>query len=174
VWVFHTIYQHYVKLAEQLLLDGLDPEKWAGLASRRRHKVVMPVSGMHRGTLAALRFARSLSKDVTAVVVNLDPQNTARVQEKWPVWGQKTPLVVLEAPYRSTLRPLLAFLEEVDRCEPERGMAVVVLPEFVPARRWHGLLHNQTARMIKQTLLYRREQTHQGRVIVDVPYHLQR
>jgi hypothetical protein len=48
------------------------------------------------------------------------------------------------------------------------------LPEFVPARRWHGLLHNQTARLIKQTLIYRCEQTHQGRVIVDVPYHLQR
>jgi amino acid transporter len=174
VFVFQAIKRHYLTVAKQLSLEGLTPEKWTGLASRKRQKVVMPISGIHRGTLAALRFARSLSKDVTVVVVDVDPQVTARVQEKWPVWGQKTPLVVLPSPYRSTLRPLLAYMDEVDQREPERGLAVIVLPEFIPARWWHELLHNQTARLIKRALIYRRGQTGKDRVIIDVPYHLRR
>jgi amino acid transporter len=174
VWLFCVVERHYRTVAEQLSLEGLDAVKWTGLASRKRHKVVVPVSGMHRGTLAALRFARSLSKDVTAVVVDVDPQVTARVREKWPAWSQGVPLAVLDSPYRSTVGPLLAYLDEADRREPERGFAVVVLPEFVPARWWHELLHNQTARLLKRALIYRRGQTGKDRVVIDVPYHLER
>jgi amino acid transporter len=174
VWMFQIIKRHYITLAEQLSLEGLGPEEWVGMASHKTHKVVVPVSGMHRGTLAALRFARSLSKDVTAVVVDVVPQFTASVREKWPTWGHDVPLVVLESPYRSTIGPLLTYLDEVDQRESERGLTVVVLPEFVPARWWHHLLHNQTALLLKTVLTYRRGQTGQDRVIIDVPYHLQR
>jgi amino acid transporter len=174
VWVFHMIRQHYVTLAEQLSLDGLSPQKWEDDSLDRWHKVVLPISGVHRGILGALRFARSLSQDVTAVVVDVDPRETARLLEKWPTWGHGTPMVVLESPYRSTLGPLLGYLEEVDARDPDRGLGVVVLPEFVPARRWHRLLHNQTARMIKKALLYGREHSDRDRIIIDVPYHLQR
>jgi amino acid transporter len=174
VWLFRVVEGHYRTVAEQLSLEGLDVEKWTGLASRKWHKVVVPVSGMHRGTLAALRFARSLSKDVTAVVVDVDPQVTARVREKWPAWSQGVPLVVLDSPYRSTVGPLLTYLDDADRREPERGFAAVVLPEFVPARWWHELLHNQTARLLKRALIYRRGQTGKDRVVIDVPYHLER
>lgn len=72
------------------------------------------------------------------------------------------------------MEPLLAYLDEIDRREPERGLAVVVLPEFAPARWWHHLLHNQTVLLIKTALLYQRGQTGKDRVIIDVPYHLQR
>jgi amino acid transporter len=174
VWVFRSIKLHYASVAEQLTLIGLNPEPWKGLASRKRDKVIVLVSGVHRGTLGALRFARSLSKDVTAVVVDVEPQVTGRVLEKWPLWGQKVPLVVLDSPFRSTVGPLLAYLDERDQREPERGLAVVVLPEFVAARWWHELLHNQTARLIKRALLYRRGHNGKDRVIIDVPYHLRR
>jgi hypothetical protein len=174
VWAFHAIHQHYVAVAAQLSLDGLEPEKWTGLASRKRQKVVVPISGVHRGTLAALSFARSLSRDVTAVIMDVEPPVTARVQERWPQWGHDVPLLTLASPYRSTVGPLLGYLDEVDRNDPERGLAVVVLPEFVAAKWWHELLHNQTARMIKRALIYRRGKTGRDRVIVDVPYHLRR
>jgi amino acid transporter len=174
VWMFCTVKRHYVTLAEQLSLEGLEPEEWVGTASHKTYKVVVPVSGMHRGTLAALRFARSLSKDVTAVIVDVVPQFTASVREKWPTWGHDVPLVVLESPYRSTIGPLLTYLDEVDKRESERGLTAIVLPEFVPARWWHHLLHNQTALLLKTVLTYRRGQTDKDRVIVGVPYHLQR
>jgi amino acid transporter len=174
VWVFHVVWHHYVSVAEQLSLEGLEPEAWTGLSTHARHKVVVPVSGTHRGTLVALRFARTMSKDVTAVVVDVETQVTARVREKWPTWGHDISLVVLESPYRSTVRPLLAFLDAADRRDPERGSAVVVLPEFVPARWWHHLLHNQTAFLIKTVLTYRRGRMGKSRVIIDVPYYLER
>jgi hypothetical protein len=173
VRVFYVIQRHYISVAEQLSLEGLSPERWTDLATHRRHKVVVPVSGMHRGTLAALHFARTMSTDVTAVVVDVEPQVTARIQEKWPVWGSDVPLVVMDSPYRSTVGPLLAYLDAVDQREPERGPAVIMLPEFVPARWWHHLLHNQTALLIRTVLTYRRRRTGKIRVIIEVPYYLQ-
>jgi amino acid transporter len=174
VWMFRTINDHYARVAEQLSLEGLKPEGWVGLASRRRHKVIVPISGIHRGSLPALRFSRSLSKDVTAVVVDVEPEVTARIRDKWPRWGHDIPLVVLESPYRSTIGPLLAYLDEVDAREPDRGLAVVVLPEFVTATWWQNLLHNQTVQLVKRALVYRRGQAAKDRVIIDVPYHLTR
>ena len=133
------------------------------------------MSGVHRGTLEALRFARSLSKDVTAVTIDIETEGTERIHAKWPTWGQDIPLQVLDSPFRSTIGPLLNYLDQVDARPPADELAVVVLPEFVPARAWHDLLHNQTARLIKRALLFRRRgEESKSRVIIDVPYHLQR
>lgn len=174
VWVFRVIKRHYQEVARQLSLEGLQPQPWTDVATHYRHKVVVPVSGMHRGTLKALHFARVMSKDVTAVMVDIDPAETARVREKWTAWGQDIPLVVLPSPYRSMVGPLLNYLDQVDERDPERGTAVVVLPEFVPARWWHYLLHNQTALVLKTVLIYRRGKNGKSRVIIDVPYRLER
>ena len=174
VLMFHTIRRHYLTLAEQLSLEGLACERWEGLATSGWHKVIVPVSGIHRGTLGALRFARSLSTDVTAVIADVEPEVTARVRERWPTWGCDIPLVELPSPYRSTLGPLLAYLEQVDARDPERGLAVVVLPEFVPARGWHQLLHNRTAMLIRTAIVYQRGRSGVDRVVINVPYHLQR
>ena len=43
----------------------------------------------------------------------------------------------------------------------------VVLPEFVPSRWWHHLLHNQRALLIKGALLFR-----PNIVVTSVPFHL--
>jgi len=78
------------------------------------------------------------------------------------------------SPYRPTVGPLFAFLEALDARGPERALAVVVLPEFVPAKRWQYLLHNQSALLLKAALLHRRTKTGGDRVIIDVPFHLHR
>ncbi|MHB0874640.1 MAG: APC family permease [Anaerolineae bacterium] len=174
VFSFHAVKQHYTSLAQQLSLRGQTPEPWTNVATHKRHKVVVPIAGVHRGTLPALHFARTMSADVTAVLVDVDPRDTELVRERWKEWGHEVPLVVLESPYRSTINPLLKYLDEVDARDPERGAAVVVLPEFVPARWWQHLLHNQTAVLLKTLLHYRTGEAHRDRVIIDVPYHLSR
>ena len=69
VSLFFTIHRHYKDLASHLTLD-----KFSGLPARQtRHRVIMPVSGIHQGTLEALRYAKLLSDDVTAVHVSMDP-----------------------------------------------------------------------------------------------------
>jgi len=169
-----SVKHHYQAFTEQMTPTANGAKCPWGLDTERRHKVVVPLARIDRGSVSALRFARSLSNDVTAVVVNLDTQDTAAVQAGWPTWGLNVPLVVLDSPYRSVIGPLLAFLEKTDLRDPEKGLAVIVVPEFVPARWWHGLLHNQTARLLKATLLHARGLPGRERVIVDVPYHLER
>ena len=174
VWMFHTIKRYYAYVAKQLTLEGLEPEAWDDVDPQARHKIVVPISGVHRGSLAALHFARVMSADVTAVMVDVEPERTARAQDKWQAWSHGVPLVILESPYRSVIQPLLAYLEKVDQRNPERGLAVVVLPEFVPPHWWNHLFHNQTAILFKAILTYQRGKTGKGRVVINVPYHLER
>ncbi|MBN1934785.1 MAG: APC family permease [Anaerolineae bacterium] len=172
VWIFQVIRSHYNDIARQLSLNGLSSEPWDDVDPSNRHKIVVPISGVHRGSLAALHFARVMSNDVTAVAVDVESQATERVRDKWCIWGQCMPLVVLPSPYRSVIGPLLEYLDEADRRDPERGLAVVILPEFVPADWWHHLLHNQTAISLKRALLYQRSEMNKDRVVISVPYHL--
>jgi hypothetical protein len=137
-------------------------------------RVIIPISGVHRGMADAVNYARSISSDVTAVYVELEPGAGQRIREKWERWWPDVPLVILPSPYRSILGPLLDFLDETDQQHDDGQLATVVLPEFVPAKWWHGLLHNQTAWLIKTALLYRRRHLGFQRAIIDVPYHLQR
>ncbi len=170
VAVFLRIRAHYQEVAQQLSLRGLPPS----LRPSPRPRVVVPVSGVHRGIVDAIAFARSISKDVTAVYVELEPGAGERIREKWEHWWPDVPLVVRSSPYRSIIGPLLEFLDETDAQHNDGQLATVVLPEFVPAKWWHNLLHNQTTWLIKAALLYRRRRRGYQRAIIDIPYHLRR
>ena len=165
---FLQVRAHYRKVAQQLSLRGLPPS----LEPSPSPRVVIPVSGVHRGIVDAIAYAQSISRDVTAVYVELEPGAGQRIHEKWEHWWSDVPLVVLPSPYRSVVGPLLDFLDETDRQHNDGQLATVVLPEFIPARWWENLLHNQTAWLIKAALLYRRRHLGFQRTIIDVPYHL--
>ena len=168
VTVFYRIRNHYRNVGRQLSLRGLPPS----IRPFPVPRVVVPISGVHRGMIDAVDFARSISGDVTVVYIELEPNGSARVRETWVRWWPDVPLVVLSSPYRSIVGPLLDFLDEMDRRHNDGQQAVIVLPEFVPAKWWHSLLHNQTSGLIKRALLYHRRQFGFQRVIIDVPYHL--
>jgi amino acid transporter len=163
VIAFLAIHRHYRELARNLSLEdyGVPP-------LGRRNRVILPISGVHRGTLAALRYARSLSDDVTAVHVTIDPAEAERVRAKWETWGEGVRLVVLDSPYRLLLEPLLAYIEEVLSRRQPNDTVTIVVPQFVPRRWWHNLLHTQTALLLRLSLLFR-----PGLVITDVPYHVE-
>jgi hypothetical protein len=107
-----------------------------------------------------------LSPDVRAVYVDVDPKSTADVRREWEQWGEGVPLIVLASEYRSVMEPLLEYIEQVNAERPD-DYITVVLPEFVPARWWHHLLHNQRALLIKGALLFKR-----NTVVTSVPFHL--
>jgi amino acid transporter len=172
VWMFRAVHHHYRDMREQIALNQPGLAHATQFGTTRQFKVVVPISSLNRASLHAVQFARSLSRDVTGVIVDIDPQATARVEENWQAWNLNVPLVILKSPYRSVVRPLLMYLEETDRREPERGLAVVILPEIVPARWWQNLLHNQTTLLIKAVLLFRQERNGAARVVINVPYHL--
>lgn len=168
VFGFHSVRGHYQEVAHQLTLRGLPPSL-KPLASPR---VVLPISGVHRGVLEALRFARSISSQVTAVYVEMNPAAADKVRRDWAMWVPDVRLVVVPSPYRSLIGPLLEFLDQTDREHHDGQQAVVILPEFIPVRRWQYLLHNQTAWLLKLALVYQRRQLGRTRVIVDVPFYL--
>jgi len=117
----------------------------------------------------ALQYAQTLSPTAKAVYVETDPERTRRLEERWGKWGMGVPLIVLNSPYRSLLGPLMEYIDQLQRQRGEHHVVTIVVPEFLPARWWQQLLHNQTALLIKGQLLFRKNV-----VVTDVPYHLRR
>jgi amino acid transporter len=161
VLMFLKIHRHYVDVAQQLSTEGL------GELRPIHNEVIVPISGIHRGVIAALEYAKSIAPHhVTAVYVNLDEEATQKLREKWQQWGSGVNLVVVASPYRSLLRPLLNYVDRVK--QSSQGVVVtIVLPEFVPAKWWQNLLHNHTSLFLKGALLFKK-----GVVVTNVPYHL--
>ena len=127
----------------------------------------MPISGIHRGVVCALEYAKSISTDnVTAVYVDFEEEATTKLRAKWERWGTGVKLVVLPSPYRELTRPLLKFIRRLERqCHDQ--MITVVLPEFIPAKWWQHILHNQSSLLLKGALLFRENVN-----VTSVPYHL--
>jgi hypothetical protein len=162
VLILRAIHWHYTEVAKQLSLADAPPPR-----AVRRHTALVLISGVHRGVIPALQYGLSLAPDnVTAVYVDMDSETTAKLQEKWKQWGSGVPLVVLSSPYRSLVRPLMRYIDDMDN-KYDDDVLTVILPEFIPSKWWQHLLHNQTALLIKATLLFSKHV-----VVMSVPYHL--
>ncbi len=160
IMLFLAIRSHYDSVARQLSLEGLEPPPALGTT------VLVLVGDLHRGVIQAIQYAQALSPSAKAVYVETDPERTRRLEERWGKWGMGAPLVVLTSPYRSLLGPLVDYIDHLREATPNH-MVTLVLPEFIPARWWQQLLHNQTALLIKGAMLFRKNV-----VVTDVPYHL--
>jgi len=162
VAIFEITRRHYDHVAGQLTLRDWAPE------TPGRNVVLVPIGGIQRAVVKALQYARTLSSDVRAIYVEIDPSATASLRAQWATWGQGVELVVLTSPYRSLMEPLLEYIEVAQRGDPD-GYVTVILPEFVPRRIWQHLLHNQHALLIKGALLFK-----PNVVVTSVPFHLGR
>ncbi len=161
IGVFLAIHRHYEDVALQLSVEGVEPEPPAASPI-----VLVLIGDVHRGVLPALRYARALSPAARALYVEIEPDHTRRLEDRWGKWGNGLPLVVLRSPFRSVVGPFLDYLDHLRQQAPDQ-LITVILPEFVPARWWQHLLHNQTALLIKGALLFRK-----GVIVTSVPYHL--
>ncbi|MGO9611458.1 MAG: APC family permease [Dissulfurispiraceae bacterium] len=162
VLLTQKIHQHYLSVAKQLSLDYCLTEE----TEFKHHSVIIAISGLQQAVISAIKYAKALSDDVVAVYVCIDPVETARLKAKWDKHCMGIPLIILESPYRSVIEPLIDYIDEVRESYKE-GVITVVLPEFVPSKWWHHLLHNQTALFIKGVILFKK-----GVVSTSVPFHL--
>ncbi|MCU0484620.1 MAG: APC family permease [Anaerolineales bacterium] len=162
VTMFFTIHHHYKSIARQLSLEN-------GIVRPRifRNRVVILVSGVHQGTLSAIRFARTLSDDLTAVHIATDPLEAEKVQRKWAVHGEGIRLVTLNSPYRLLIEPLLEYLELLGGVRKQNEEITIVVPRFMPQHWWANFLHMRTAETLRKMLLNRDDV-----VIVEVPYQV--
>jgi hypothetical protein len=161
VALFRKIHRHYVDIAAQLTTEGLQKLRPV------EHEVIVPISGIHRGVLQAFEYAKTIAHGhITALYINVDEEATQKLRTKWAGFVEGVELVVIASPYRSLVAPLVRYIDRRLQLHPHQ-LVTVVLPEFVPAKWWHHLLHNQTSLMLKGSLLFK-----PNVIVISVPYHL--
>ena len=159
----YTIHWHYSGLARRLSL-----EDYGSPPALKHQRILMPISGVHRGTLEALRYAQNLGDDITAIHVAVDEADVIKVSEKWKRWGEGTPMVIIDSPFRELMHPLVTYISEAAAaCEPGAVITVVV-PQFVPKSFWANILHMQTATWLRWALFHL-----ENVIVVDVPYQVE-
>lgn len=162
LFIFFSIHRHYKNLARQLSL-----EYETGRPRIDRDRVIILVGGVHQGTLAAIRFARTVTEDITAVHIATDPLEAEKVQHKWEQHGEGIRMVILNSPYRLMIEPLLDYMERIESVKKQNEIITIVVPRFIPKRRWANFLHMRTAETLRKVLLNRDDI-----VIVEVPYQV--
>jgi amino acid transporter len=161
VFMFRAINRHYVVTDKQLAVipdNYNDPVK---------HTVIVLVPGrLHKGVMQALNYARSISPDALGVHISFDEEREKKLRDAWNTYGGDTALLVLNSPYRSLIGPLMKYIDAAERVR-EDDIVTVVVPEFVPTKWWHNVLHNASGWLIRLRLYYRKDI-----VFVSVRYYL--
>jgi amino acid transporter len=160
VMIFRSIHRHYTDVAAHVASE------FPSRPISKQATFIVPITDLNAIALETLTMARTFSPTVLAVHVCDREEHTAELRARWEAWGNHVPLTIIDTPYRSYIKPLLAYLDAIDRQRPDDTL-VVVVPELVSNRWWHNLLHNQTALRLKAALLFRPRT-----VVMNVPYHI--
>ena len=166
VFMFDRINKHYQSVAQTLSTRDLREEDLLEVSD----VAVVPIADVHRGTLRALQYARLIASDVRAVCVSTSPEVRERVERRWarfPKLTEGIELIILDYDYRDILTPLDDYIGKVHDTEFPNMLVTVVIPEFIPEGTAAGVLHNQTANILR-----RRLRSKQGVIVIDVPYHI--
>lgn len=163
IFIFHRIRKHYESVGEQLRISEFEPA-----TPIEGNVIIVPVAGITRVVENSLNYAKSLAADqIIAVYVSFDRTDEKIFEEKWNKWQPDVRLVTLYSYYRSIINPLTKFLDTVQHKASEANYNVtVVIPQFIPKKGWHHILHNQSSILIRTSLLFRR-----NLIITTVPYH---
>ena len=162
VLIFFRIHQHYRNVAKGLSLETYGESHYI-----LRNRVLILIGGVHQGVLHALKYARSLSDDITAVYVAVDPIETEKVKKKWQYWGNSVRLQIIDSPYRRLLEPLKGYIDHIADMTAPNQMLTVIVPQFIPKHGIYNVLHMNTANLLRKSLIKKHDI-----VIVEIPYHL--
>jgi amino acid transporter len=159
-----AIHRHYQDIANELKIDiqSFKPKP-------NRVITIVLVSGVHRVVQNTLSFAMGVSQaDLIAVYVGFDDESIRKMEQKWEEWGNPCRLVTLKSKYRSVLDPFSRLIHLIED-KNFQAQIQVVIPQFIPKKWWHNLLHNQTALLLRLWFM-----RHKDIVITTVPYHLKK
>ncbi|MEK5639970.1 amino acid permease [Paenibacillus rhizosphaerae] len=166
VYIFHAVKRHYEAVGDQLRITTCEPA-----LPVEGNVMIVPVAGITHVVENSINYAKSLSPDqIIAVYVAYDRESERKMEEKWKQWQPDIRLVTLLSPYRSIIQPLTKFVDTVEYKASESHYRVTVLiPQFIPKKSWHNILHNQSSLLIRAFLLYRK-----NIIVTTVPYHLKK
>ena len=161
VFTFYQIKKHYEAVAEQLRI----PNDYKQHLTEKEHMIVLPIAGVNKVVLNTIAYAKKLNGEIVAFFISFDEKEEEKIEKLWEKWNlTDIRLVITRSRYRSIIRPLLRFINKITE---ENRQITVLIPEFVPLKWWHRFLHNQTAFIIRLTLLIKTDV-----VISTVPFHL--
>lgn len=162
VLIFRRIRKHYDDVGEQLRIDTI------GKATAiEGNVVIVPIAGITKVVEQSINYAESVGDHVFAVYVAFDREDEIRMKKKWEEWKPGIRLITVYTAYRSLTRPLFKLIDTIDAKAKENNRTVTVLiPQFIPKKNWHNILHNQSSILLRTYLLYKKDV-----VVATVPYH---
>jgi amino acid transporter len=164
VFALHRLGSHNERLARRVRIASAAAAHHV-LRSPIRHHAVITVGRIDRIVLQSVRYAHGLNAQIEAVHVTDDRQRAEDMRQKWQELDTGIPLVILDSPIRSTLGALLRYLDFVQKHADPHCLITVIVPELLPTRWWHPLVHNYFAWRLKWSLLFRRRTA-----VTSVPY----
>jgi amino acid transporter len=159
ILLFANTESYYARVARELGLGKTPP-----LPHRRESIVVIPTSTVNRLTERAVSAALSLGQTVVAVAVAGDEDESDEIKHSWDEWRSGIPIEVLLDPHRSLVRSVVRYVKSI---ENENATITVLIPEILPGKRRHEILHNQRGRLLEAVL-----KTRTDVVIATLPFHL--
>jgi amino acid transporter len=162
IMLLRRIHRHYMHFDREITYTGQSSLMFL------HHTVVVPVNGITKPAAGALVYATTISEDVRAIYVEVEPEKTVALRAKWDAWDIGVELVVLPSPFRSVLRPIVDYVDGLV-ARTEADLVTIVVPEIVPRSWWGHLLHNKTALFIRTAFLFR-----PNVVVTAVPYRIGR
>jgi amino acid transporter len=130
-----------------------------------KNKIIVPVYDLNLIVLKTLKYAYALTPQATAVHIASDPIRTAKLLKHWAEHHIEIPLEIVDSPYRATVQDLLKYIDRIEK-NGHFDTITVAIPEYVPEKLWHNILHNQTGQLMKLMLLFRK-----SILVTSVPYH---
>ncbi len=168
VSLFLAIHRHYRYVVERLSLQGIPPRDYLprpNPAVVTRPAVVI-VGYLHRGTVEALDYARTIADEIVAVHVDIGNTDREKLQKQWRQLEPDIPLKIIDSPYRALIEPIVNFVSQFEEHHQD-VFTTVIIPAFVPRNWWASFLHNQTALFLKTAL-----RAQKSRVVTTVRYYL--
>jgi amino acid transporter len=158
ILVLQKIHRHYEEFMEDIRFTG------HSIITPLHHTVIVPVNGITKATSAALVYATTISEEVIAVCIEVDPRDSATMRAEWEAWDIGVPLEIVPSPYRSILKPLVEFVDNLSMVSPGE-LVTIIVPEIVPKHWWEHLLHNKTALYIRTAFIFK-----PNVVVIAIPY----
>lgn len=173
IFICYRIRNHYREFEEDTKLTPvfLSTQNTSLFTKENHRTLVVPISRLHRGAYQSLIFARELSADVKAVIVDFDQTGVEELEKQIKDLNWGIEVVVLGSPYRSVINPIVNYVHELDR--KSGNLTTIILPEVIPTKSWQNILHNKTAEALTELLVWDEYRPNKARIIINVPFHLQ-
>ena len=167
IYAFYRVNTHYKNVAEQLRLeDGAQLHEFDG------NTVIVLVGNVTKANVGALNYARSIGDYVVAMHVSMDEnvEKEKAIQEEFKKHFPDVRLSIVHSSYRSLQNPILRYVDLVSKNATKHNYSTTVLvPQFVPNKRWQNILHNQTSLRLRIRLAWR-----ENIIVATYSYHLKK